>query len=76
MVLSATWKSSEKSYIAGCKQFMRLLEHAEDNFLLLVLYKPTREALLDLVSTNADECNKEHKIGGSLVCSDPALVES
>lgn len=36
--------------------------------------KPTR-TLLDLVLTNTDELIKEVKTGGSLGCSDHALVE-
>ncbi|GAB0204051.1 hypothetical protein GRJ2_002870700 [Grus japonensis] len=35
----------------------------------------TREALLDLLLTNTDELIREVKIGGSLGCSDHALVE-
>ena len=65
-----------KNYTAGCKQSIRLLECVEDNFLVQVQDKPTREeVLLDLVFTNVDELIKEVKTGGSLGCSDHALAE-
>lgn len=48
----------------------------EDNFLFQVLDKPTREkAFLDLVLTDVDDLIKEVKIGGSLCCSDHALIQ-
>lgn len=50
--LHVCWESGT----ADCKQSRRLLECTEDNFLVLVLDKPTREAvLLDLVLTSADK---------------------
>lgn len=59
----------------GCKQLRRLLECTEDNFLVQALDKPSRrEALLDLVLTNA-EIIEELKTEGSLGCSNHALVE-
>ena len=58
------------------RQSRRFLESAEDKFVVQVLDGPTRgEALLDLVLTNAEESIREVKIGGSLGCSDHALVE-
>ena len=61
---------------AGGRQSRRFLESVEDNFLVQVIDGPTRgEALLDLVLTNAEESIREVKIGGSLGCSDHALVE-
>lgn len=48
----------------------------EDNFLVRVLDKPTREAeLLDLMLTSADELIREIKTGVSLGCRDHALVK-
>ncbi|TRZ07132.1 hypothetical protein HGM15179_019976, partial [Zosterops borbonicus] len=65
------WESNN----AGCKQSRRLLE-CIDNCLVQVLDKPIRgEVLLDLMLTNADELIKEVKTGGSLGCSNGALVE-
>ena len=62
--------------MAGGRQSRRFLESVEDNFLVQVIDEPTRgEALLDLVLTNAEESIKGVKIGGSLGCSDHALVE-
>lgn len=62
---------------ADCKQSRRLLECVEDNLLVLVLDKPTREAmLLDPVLTSVDELLKEIETRGSLGCSDNALVKS
>ena len=64
------------SGMAGGRQSRRFLESVEDNFLVQVIDGPTRgEALLDLVLTNAEESIREVKIGGSLGCSDHALVE-
>lgn len=62
-----------ESYAAGCKQSKRLLEYIEDKFLVQVLERPTRKALLDPVLTNTDKLVKEVKIGGSL--GDYCLVE-
>ena len=62
--------------MAGHRQSRRFLESVKDNFLVQVIDGPTRgEDLLDLVLTNAEESIREVKIGGSLGCSDHALVE-
>ena len=62
--------------MAGGRQSRTFLESVQDNFLVQVINEPTRgEALLDLVLTNAEESTREVKIGGSLGCSDHALVE-
>ena len=48
----------------------------DDNFLVQVLDRPTRsEALLGLLLTNAVEITEGVKVGGSLGCSDNALVK-
>ena len=48
----------------------------DDNFLVQVLDRPTRsEALLGLLLTNAVEITEGVKVGGSLGCSDHALVK-
>ena len=61
---------------AGGRQSRRFLEPVEGKFLVQVLDGLTRgEALLDLVLTNAEERIREVKTGGSLGCSDHALVE-
>ncbi|GAB0203436.1 hypothetical protein GRJ2_002809200 [Grus japonensis] len=66
------WKSST----ASCRQSRRLLECIEDNFLSQVIDSPTRgDAILDLLVTNTSELTDDIKIGGSLGCSDHALVE-
>ncbi|KAK4813526.1 hypothetical protein QYF61_009252 [Mycteria americana] len=66
------WKSSTVS----CRQSRRLLECIEDNFLSQVIDSPTRgDVLLDLLVTNTSELIGDVKIGGSLSCSDHALVE-
>ena len=58
------------------RQSRRFLESTEDIFLVQLIDRPTRgEALPDLVLINADESIREVKIGGSLGCSDRALVE-
>ena len=63
------------SGMAGGRQARRFLESV-DNFLVQVIDGPTRrEALLDLVLTGAEESIREVKIGGSLDCTDHALVE-
>lgn len=62
--------------MASCKQSGRLLESTEDNFQVHVLERPNcGEALLELLLINAEEINKEVKIGDSPGCSYPALVE-
>ncbi|KAK4821003.1 hypothetical protein QYF61_010734 [Mycteria americana] len=66
------WKSST----ASCRQFGRLLECIEDNFLIQVIDTPTRgDAILDLMVINASEFISDVKIGGSLSFSDHTLVE-
>ena len=60
--------------LASCSR--RLLECTDDNFLIQILDRLTRcEALLDLLITNEEEIIKGVKVGGSLGCSDHALVE-
>lgn len=62
--------------MSGCKQSWRLLECIEENFLVQVLDKATREEVLpDLVLTIVEELNKEGKLGGTWGCSDCALFE-
>jgi len=65
-----------KDHTASCKRSRRLLESTDDNFLDQVLDRPTRgEAVLDFLLTSAKEIIKGIKVGGSLGCSDCALVE-
>ena len=55
---------------------MRLLECIVDKFLSQVIDSPTRgDAILDLLVTNASEIIFDIMTGGSLGCSDHALVE-
>lgn len=62
--------------MSGCKQSWRLLECIEENFLVQVLDKATRDEVLpDLVLTIVEELNKESKLGGTWGCSDCALFE-
>ena len=64
------------SGMAGGRQSRRFLESVEDNFLVQVIDGLTQgETLLNLVLTNAEERVREVKIGGSMGCSDHALVE-
>ncbi|KAK4824986.1 hypothetical protein QYF61_022512 [Mycteria americana] len=66
------WKSSTASY----RQSRRLLEYIEDNFLSQRIDSPTRgDAILDLLVVNASELISDVKCGGTLGCSDHALVE-
>jgi len=66
------WKSSTGSY----RQSRRLLECTEDNFLGQVIDSPTKgDAVLDLLVTKARKLITDIKIGGSLGCSDHALLE-
>ncbi len=70
--LDICWDSG----MAGGRQSGRFLESVEDSFLVRVIDGPTRgEALLDWVLINEEESIREVKIGGSLGCSDQALVE-
>ncbi|KAK4826871.1 hypothetical protein QYF61_011990 [Mycteria americana] len=62
--------------MASCRQSRRLLECIEDDFLTQVIETPTRgDAILDLMVTNASELISDVNIGGSLGCSNHALVE-
>ena len=66
------WKSSTTS----CRQYRRLLESTEDNFLSQETDSLTRgDAILDPMVTNASELLSDIKIRGSLGCSDHALME-
>ena len=61
---------------AGCKQSRRLLECTQHNFLVQTVDRLTvGEAFLYLVLTDAEELIKEVKTGGTLGCSDHALLE-
>ena len=51
------------------------MEFIKNNFLIQLIDRPTREALLDLLLSNTDELRRVVKIGGSLGCSDHTLVE-
>ena len=60
----------------GGRQSSKFLEPVEDKFLVQVLGGLIQgEALLDLVLTNTKEIIIEVKIGGSMGCSDHALLE-
>ncbi|KAK4818978.1 hypothetical protein QYF61_022645 [Mycteria americana] len=66
------WKSSTVSY----RQSRRLLECIRANFLRQVIDSPTRgDVIMDLMVTNASELICDVRIGGSLGCSDHALME-
>jgi len=66
------WKGST----ASCSQSRRFLECIEDNFLSQVIATSARgDAILDRMVTKASELISDVKIGGSLGCSDPVLVE-
>ncbi|PKU28413.1 mitochondrial fission process protein 1 [Limosa lapponica baueri] len=66
------WKSNTVS----CRQSRRFLECLDDNFLRQEIDSPTRgDVTLDLIVTNASELIRDVKIGGSLGCSNHALVE-
>jgi len=61
-----------KSSRASCKQFRRLLECIENNFLIQATGSPARgEALLDLLLTNIIKLTRVVNTGGRLGCSDP-----
>jgi len=65
-----------KSSTASCRQSRRFLECIEDNCLSQVIDSPTRgDAILDLLVTSATELIRDVKVGGSVGCSDHALVE-
>ncbi|PKU35646.1 egf-like repeat and discoidin i-like domain-containing protein 3 [Limosa lapponica baueri] len=67
------WKSST----ASCIQSRRFLECIGDKFLSQAIDSPTRgDAILDLMATKVSELINDIQIGGSLGCSDHALVES
>ncbi|TRZ07865.1 hypothetical protein HGM15179_019241 [Zosterops borbonicus] len=60
----------------SCRQSKRLLECMEDNFLNQVIDSPTRgDAILDLMVTSVSKLIGDITTGGSLGCSDHALVE-
>ncbi|PKU37428.1 nedd4-binding protein 2-like 2 [Limosa lapponica baueri] len=64
-----------KSCTVICRQSRRLLECIEGNCLSQVTDSPTRgDVILDLMVTNASTLISDSKIGGSLGCSDHALV--
>ncbi|PKU34424.1 nedd4-binding protein 2-like 2 [Limosa lapponica baueri] len=66
------WKSS----MVNCRQSRRLLECMEDNFLSQVIDSLTRgNVILDLMVTKASKLISDITIGGSLGCSDHALME-
>ncbi|GAB0205988.1 mitochondrial enolase superfamily member 1 [Grus japonensis] len=66
------WKSS----MVSCRQSRRLLECIGDNFLNQVIHSPTRgDAILEPMITNTSDLIGDVKTGGSLGCSDHALVE-
>jgi len=66
------WKSSTVSN----RKSRRFLECMEDNFLSQVIDTPIQgDAILDLMLTSASELTHDVKTGGSLGCSDHALVE-
>lgn len=68
----ACWKSSKSGY----KQYRRLLECIQNNFLVQALDKASRGlALLDLVLTSVEDLIKVVKTGGSLGCIDHTLVD-
>jgi len=67
-----SWKSGVERY----RQSRRLLECIGDNFLSQVIDSPTRGGvILDLLVTNVSELIGDLKTGGSLGCSDHALVQ-
>jgi len=62
--------------MASCRKSKKLLECVEDNFLSQIIDTPIQgDAILDLLVTNASELISDAKTGGSLGCSDHALVE-
>ncbi|PKU46875.1 nedd4-binding protein 2-like 2 [Limosa lapponica baueri] len=66
------WRNST----ANCRQSRRLLEFIKDNFLSQVINSPTiGDVILDLLVANTSEFIGNVKLGGSLGCSDHALVE-
>jgi len=61
--------------MVSCRHSRRLLECTEENFLIQIIDSTTRaDAILDLLVTNAREVIGDVKIGGSLSCSDHAVV--
>lgn len=58
------------------KQSRRFLESVDNDFLVQILDRLTRDkALLDLVPNNVEEIAEEIKIRSSLACSERALVK-
>ncbi|XP_074436717.1 interferon gamma receptor 1 isoform X2 [Larus michahellis] len=67
-----SWKNS----MVSCRQSRTLVECMEGNNLSQVIDNPIRGAvILDLMVTNVSELIGDINIGGSLGCSDHALVE-
>lgn len=65
--LDVFWERNMRAY----KQYRRLLERVDKNFLVQILDKPTKaEALLELLFTSAEETITEVKTGVILDCSD------
>jgi len=65
-----------KSSTVSCRQSRRFLECIEDNFLSQVIDTPAwGDAILDLMLTSESELISDVKTGGSLGCSEHALVE-
>lgn len=59
--------------MANCKQSRRILVCIEDNFFSQVIESPNREDSITLTNTN--ELLDDIRIGGSLSCSEHAVVE-
>lgn len=73
MALAGTWHPAR---VKLPQQSRRLPECTEDNILSQVIDSPTRgDEILDLMVTNTSELIGDIKIGGSLGCSNHALVE-
>jgi len=64
-----------KSNVVSSRQPRRFLECTEDHFIIQVIDTPTQgDAILDLMVTSAGKLIGGVKTGGSLGCSDHALV--
>jgi len=64
-----------EDYIARHMQLTMFPQSTDDNLLMQVVEEPTRRgALLDLVTVNKDGLAEDVKAGGSLGCSDHAMV--
>jgi len=63
--------------MVSCRQFKRLLEFTEDNFLSQIIEGPTRgDAVVDLLLTNVNELIGDIRIRNCLGCRDHTMVES